>query len=682
MSKIELTETNSGYNLQVINNNFNKIKDELNNKVLYRNSPSGEPNAMQTSLDMNGQRIYNLPAPISPSEPARLQDIAEYSEGGSGGVPHANQIPFTPYKNISSTFVQGAIQEVKDDVDAITFPTSSYYGPLPFSPSLRPDGSPIQLGDSYYDTSTQKIPFWNGTEWFTQEDDGEAIKTEIYNHYSNPTGGANTVGYINTGLYAQPRSVAQKLQEAVSVTDFGAVGDGINDDTAAFQAAISSAQTQGKSVYVPGSVGGYLVGSLFLTTSLIGDGGTASKMVRNTTSTGPWFTISANDVEVSGLYLDGAWQPRRCFEVTGYSGVTIDNNRAVNIGEFFLHFNGADQLTISNNQYTSGSNGISNIMPVDSTAGVVSRNVKIIDNHISNIPGTAIQVAGQQSSSNIIAAWSDPKVVFCVISGNTIRNVAGNGIIGQGYYLTISNNTLDDVGDIGGNQGIVPQGYFITVADNVLAYGQGVGIDMGGCSNSTVTGNTITGFAQIGIELQSCTNTTCVGNSIIDCGFGITGHASAGINVSQGYWGSLLTSLNNTVVGNTVRANTSPGDYGIGVGPNVQACLISGNNLVLSGRVAPVFIDSSAAVQYYGNLENANETNRFIIRGSAPTIASRNATGNSDLTFAPQGNGTLRLEKNFATASNPSAFTADVCIPIKDVSGSIYYIPAKWNSTW
>ena len=44
-----------------------------------------------------------------------------------------------------------------------------------------------------------------------------------------------------------PRSVANKLQESISVKDFGAIGDGTTDDTAAIQAALNT----GKTVYIP-----------------------------------------------------------------------------------------------------------------------------------------------------------------------------------------------------------------------------------------------------------------------------------------------------------------------------------------------------------------------------------------------------------------------------------------------
>lgn len=59
MSKIDLDPITSGYNLSKINDNFQKVEDELNNKVLYRNSPAGEPNSMSSNLDMNSRSILN-----------------------------------------------------------------------------------------------------------------------------------------------------------------------------------------------------------------------------------------------------------------------------------------------------------------------------------------------------------------------------------------------------------------------------------------------------------------------------------------------------------------------------------------------------------------------------------------------------------------------------------------------
>jgi hypothetical protein len=61
MAKITFSDIASGFqSVSTLNNNFAQLEYELQNKVLYRTNPTGEPNQMDNDLDMNGYNILNL----------------------------------------------------------------------------------------------------------------------------------------------------------------------------------------------------------------------------------------------------------------------------------------------------------------------------------------------------------------------------------------------------------------------------------------------------------------------------------------------------------------------------------------------------------------------------------------------------------------------------------------------
>lgn len=109
--KIVLNDALGTYDVTQINANFQKIEEALNNKVLYRDNPVGTANQLAMDVDVNGKRLYNLPAPILMSEAARLQDVIN----ATAGIVPAVGIPFTPYLDIVATNVQSAIQELRND---------------------------------------------------------------------------------------------------------------------------------------------------------------------------------------------------------------------------------------------------------------------------------------------------------------------------------------------------------------------------------------------------------------------------------------------------------------------------------------------------------------------------------------------------------------------------------------
>jgi hypothetical protein len=78
------------------------------------------------------------------------------------------------------------------------------------------------------------------------------------------------VTFLQAGTGATQRTALAKLRDTVSVKDFGAVGDGVANDTAAVQAAITAVQaTNGGSVYFP-------TGNYKITSSLLITGGNIS----------------------------------------------------------------------------------------------------------------------------------------------------------------------------------------------------------------------------------------------------------------------------------------------------------------------------------------------------------------------------------------------------------------------
>ena len=87
----------------------------------------------------------------------------------------------------------------------------------------------------------------------------KATKTYVdaYKSAVAASSGSSLVGHIATGTGAVARTVQGKLRDVVSVKDFGAVGDGVTDDTAAIQAAINAAA--GRVVHFPS--GTYVVTS-------------------------------------------------------------------------------------------------------------------------------------------------------------------------------------------------------------------------------------------------------------------------------------------------------------------------------------------------------------------------------------------------------------------------------------
>lgn len=90
---------------------------------------------------------------------------------------------------------------------------------------------------------------------------GFDVFTTVANLAGTTTGeGAYTVGYQNPATGSVARTVQTRLQDRISVKDFGAVGDGVTDDTTALSNCLTYCQANNKCMYVP--AGSYLTDTI------------------------------------------------------------------------------------------------------------------------------------------------------------------------------------------------------------------------------------------------------------------------------------------------------------------------------------------------------------------------------------------------------------------------------------
>lgn len=153
MAKLILTDiasTNAGSIINATNSNNSAIEIAVEN-TLSRDGTG--PNEMNAPLDMNSNRIYNLPAAASDTDPVRQAEFQTWIDDMDAAVAAAQA-------------AQAAAELSYDNFD------DRYLGAKNSAPSLDNDGQALLVGALYYDTVLERLRYWNGSAWTSIDTSG------------------------------------------------------------------------------------------------------------------------------------------------------------------------------------------------------------------------------------------------------------------------------------------------------------------------------------------------------------------------------------------------------------------------------------------------------------------------------------------------------------------------------
>lgn len=487
MAKIILDDIQGGYNLAKINSNFEKLQEELNNRVLYRNPPSGEPNTLEMDIDANQKRIYNLPSPTTNFEAvtvdylnnliAALQELGslaslartnthfftaiggettitlpfDYVTGSDTTWVYKNGIKLvltTDYQEATSTTITLTDAAIAGDEYEIVALGSVVGQRDNVFVSITPYSFTASGGETVITVPTYTIGvdnisvYLNGLRQIKGTDYTESSATTIT--LTSPLIAADVV-HGDVGTVISNEATANILSY-VNVKEAGALGDGIANDQPALQSAINTLVAAGGGTlylpkgryYVPNTARLVISGSI----NIVGDGMNESVLVYDdqvaaarkdfivSQTTAPAVNVTFRDFGIEGSWGDGGVFTERSHlvslnSVTG--NVTVERCRFSKSHFMAMIINGAKRVRVSGCEFFR--------IRRDGCRPVSCQNVLVEGNYFKDVNDDAVAVHTQDSTSA-------PKDTQIIVTNNHIED--SQGIVCLGAKKTvISNNVLN-----------------------------------------------------------------------------------------------------------------------------------------------------------------------------------------------------------------------------------------------
>jgi len=435
----------------------------------------------------------------------------------------------------------------------------------------------------------------------------------------------------------------------VNVLDFGAVGDGVANDTAAIQAAINSLSTTGGSVYFP--EGTYkttakidvlyddisIFGANYESTTILASANTYNifELADGTSN------ISFENLHIKGVAADTTTNSYgvRALPASLVSYVNIQNcrltgtNNAVGAGS-------GSYWTFSNN-IVEDLFGVNPTAP--STAGVgygfVAGAATAITCGYHTISNNKF-IGGTNSGRHAVYLTSG--VSYCVVSNNIIDNFQRGFIVtraetGQNPVTgTIISGNICTGGVSGGtDESCITVGGIannILVENNTVDGHDGNGILLShydeGTNNqdNSVIGNKVSNVSLVGIQFIGTMRAAALSNVVYNASFGNSGTYPAIEVRSTGSGASPNQATDNKFIGNAVYGTTQRSAFREGAGaPIPTGTVVSGNNF-FAGATAGQAVELNLATNPIDYAFNVTDQSATLGFADIKQTISRNAT--------------------------------------------------------